>query len=277
MKRTTTAEATRRPSPRPRTPAGKSVVQSPTTRMAATAATMMLLIAGCAVPRDAAAPTSVATEKTATETAATAETTEQKRATDDAVTGAPATAAGEPGESGAVPPPPDATAPAPGPAIPVRPAAPQAQAPKDPAPRSLTVAGTTINMPIVEVGVSPDGAMEIPEPFDEAGWYRFGPAPGAAAGTAVVAAHVDTTSDSAPFSQLKTLAPGTLVTVQREGAAPLTFRVTGVELMAKDAFDGASVFRRGGPPELKLVTCGGRWLDEQQDYGDNVIVTAVPA
>ena len=38
--------------------------------------------------------------------------------------------------------------------------------------------------------------------------------------------------------------------------------------------------RRHGDPEpfeLKLATCGGRWLDEQQDYGDNVIVTAVPA
>ncbi|HEX9086698.1 MAG TPA: class F sortase [Arthrobacter sp.] len=109
--------------------------------------------------------------------------------------------------------------------------------PLAPAPRFLTVEGTTIDMPIVEVGVSPDGAMEIPEPFNQAGWYRFGPAPGAAAGSAVV----------------------------------------GVELMAKDAFDGASIFRRDGPPQLKLVTCGGRWLDEQQDYGDNVIVTAVPA
>jgi len=31
------------------------------------------------------------------------------------------------------------------------------------------------------------------------------------------------------------------------------------------------------PFELKLATCGGRWLDGRQDYGDNVIVTAVPA
>lgn len=168
--------------------------------------------------------------------------------------------------------------PVPASTIPVRPATPLAQAPADaPLPRSLTVEGTTINMAIVEVGVSPDGAMEIPDPFDVAGWYRFGPAPGAATGTAVVAAHVDTTSDTAPFSQLKSLAPGTLVTVQREAAAPVTFRVTGVELMSKDAFDGASIFRRDGPPQLKLVTCGGRWLDERQDYGDNVIVTAVPA
>ncbi|MET3950474.1 sortase [Arthrobacter sp. UYEF36] len=252
MKGTTTAATRRPPAPGRRTAARGS-----SARIAAAAVTMALLIAGCTAPQETATPPPVTTERTATE-----------RAAPD--TGRPGT---EPPQS----PPAATTAPVPGTAIPVRPAAPLAQTPKDPAPRFLTVAATTINMPIVEVGVSPDGAMEIPEPFDEAGWYRFGPAPGSDAGTAVVAAHVDTTSDSAPFSQLKSLAPGTLVTVQREGASPLTFRVTGVELMDKDAFDGASVFRRDGPPELKLVTCGGRWLDEQQDYGDNVIVTAVPA
>ena len=237
MKRTTTADAARRPpAPGPRTAAPRLSAQGSAARIAA-AASMALMIAGCTAPQETATPQAPQPPATTQATAA----------------------------------------PIPGAAIPLRPATPQAPTPKDPAPRFLTVAGTTINMPIVEVGVSPDGAMEIPEPFDEAGWYRFGPAPGAAAGTAVVAAHVDTTSDSAPFSQLTSLSPGTLVTVQREGAAPVTFRVTGVELMAKDAFDGASIFRRDGPPELKLVTCGGRWLDEQQDYGDNVIVTAVPA
>ena len=224
----------------PRDAGPRTSAQVSAARIAAAAVTTVLLIAGCSAPQETPAPQPVSTESAVT----------QRTATETAV---------------------------PGPAIPVRPATPQAQTPKDPAPRFLTVEGTTINMPIAEVGASPDGAMEIPEPFNEAGWYRFGPVPGAAAGTAVVAAHVDTTSDSAPFSQLKSLAPGTLVTVQREGAASVTFRVTGVELMAKDAFDGASIFRRDGPPELKLVTCGGRWLDEQQDYGDNVIVTAVPA
>ncbi|WP_346926756.1 class F sortase [uncultured Arthrobacter sp.] len=221
-------------------------------RISAAAVAVALLIAGCTSPREADAPQPAAAESAAAESPAAESPAAESPAAESA--------ASDPGS-----------------AIPVRPATPQAQTPKDPAPRFLTVGGTTINMPVVEVGVSTDGAMEIPEPFNEAGWYRFGPAPGAAAGTAVVAAHVDTTSDSAPFSQLKSLAPGTLVTVQREGAPPLTFRVTGVELMAKDAFDGASIFRRDGPHQLKLVTCGGRWLDEQQDYGDNVIVTAVPA
>ncbi|MCB5274150.1 hypothetical protein BJG92_01677 [Arthrobacter sp. SO5] len=253
MTRMTTPEATRRHTVR-------SAAQHSAARIAAAAVTMALMIAGCGSPPEAVTQLPPATQ---TQTAGPG-------------TGRPFTEPPQPTQ------PPTPTqqaqpAPAPSPAIPVRPATPPARAPEDPAPRFLSVQGTTISMPIVEVGVSPDGAMVIPEPFNEAGWYRFGPAPGAAAGTAVVAAHVDTTSDSAPFSQLKSLAAGTLVTVQREGAAPLTFRVTGVELMAKNAFDGASVFRRDGPPQLKLVTCGGRWLDEQQDYGDNVIVTADPA
>jgi hypothetical protein len=159
--------------------------------------------------------------------------------------------------------------------IPVRPATPPAATSAPTVPTSLTVAGTSISMTVVPVGVSAGAAMEIPEAFDHAGWYRFGPAPGAAAGTAVIAGHIDTTSDQAPFSQLKTLAAGTLIRVGRQDAPALDYQVVSVELMAKDSFDGDSLFRRTGPHELKVVTCGGRWLDERMDYSDNVIVTAV--
>jgi len=170
---------------------------------------------------------------------------------------------------------PSTPAAAPPKAIPVRPATPPAAAAALP-PTSLTVAGTAIGMPVVPGGVSAGGAMEIPDVFDRAAWYKYGPAPGAAEGTAVIAGHIDTTSDRAPFSALKSLAAGTVIRVGREGAPAVTYRVVGVELMAKDRFDGASVFRRSGPHELKLVTCGGRWLDARMDYSDNVIVTAVP-
>ncbi|MDE8588792.1 class F sortase [Arthrobacter sp. NQ4] len=183
--------------------------------------------------------------------------------------------------NGAAPSSPDASGPAPSSTsqpgeITLRPATLPANAPA-PAPTSLTVAGTAIDMPVVPGGVSTGGAMEIPDVFDRAAWYRFGPAPGAAEGAAVIAGHIDTTSDRAPFSALKSLPAGTIIRVGRDGAPALSYRVVGVELMAKDRFDGASLFRRSGPHELKLVTCGGKWLDERMDYSDNVIVTAVPA
>ena len=160
-------------------------------------------------------------------------------------------------------------------AIPVRPAT-QPPASSDPAPTHLAIDGTAIDMPVVPGGVSAAGAMEIPDAFDLAAWYRFGPAPGAAAGAAVIAGHIDTTSDRAPFSALKSLRPGTIIRVGRAGAPDVIYRVVNVELMAKDRFDGGALFRRSGPHELKVVTCGGKWLDERMDYSDNVIVTAVP-
>ncbi|MEW1810993.1 class F sortase [Pseudarthrobacter phenanthrenivorans] len=199
--------------------------------------------------------------------------------------GSPAPPTSAPSPAGAAAPSPAAVTPpaVPSPAVPstsaiqIRPATPPPAPRSVPAPTSLSVSGTSISMPVVPAGVSGGGAMEIPDVFDRAAWYKFGPAPGAAEGTAVIAGHIDTTSDRAPFSALKSLAAGTLIRVGREDAPALTYRVVRVELMAKDRFDSGSVFRRHGPHELKLVTCGGRWLDERMDYSDNVIVTAAPA
>ncbi|NKX49029.1 class F sortase [Arthrobacter deserti] len=159
--------------------------------------------------------------------------------------------------------------------VPVRDAGLRAAPGPLPAPRFLAVEGTSIAVAVVPVGVTADQAMEIPDAFNQAGWYRHGAAPGARRGTAVIAAHVDTLTDLAPFSQLQHLRPGTSVTIERRRGAPLRYRVGEVEFMAKDAFDAAELFRRDGPHQLKLVTCGGRWLDDRRDYSDNVVVTAL--
>ncbi|KQQ82343.1 class F sortase [Arthrobacter sp. Leaf137] len=236
--RTTTAgESRRRPSVGVRIAAAASIV----------------VLTACAPAGQSSAP-STAPASTAASAAAAAT---------DAVPAAPGTTVpGAAARPGAVP-------------IPVHPAT-LGAVPADPAPTSISIAGTAIDMSVVPGGVSGEGAMEIPDAFDRAAWYRFGPAPGAAEGAAVIAGHIDTASDRAPFSALKSLAEGTAVRVGRDGAPDLTYRVVRVELMAKDRFDGGSLFRRTGPHELKVVTCGGRWLDERMDYSDNVIVTAVP-
>ncbi|MGX5715495.1 class F sortase [Arthrobacter sp. MAHUQ-56] len=222
---------------------------------AAAAVAAALVLAGCASPGPAApAPTATAVQPAGA-------------ASPD--TGLPAQ--GTPAAAASAAPP--AVAPSRA-GIPVRPAT-ATPAAAVPPPTWLTVPGTSIDMAVVPGGVSAGGAMEIPDAFDRAAWYRFGPAPGAAQGSAVIAGHIDTTSDRAPFSALKSLPAGAVIRVGRDGAPALTYRVVKVELMAKDKFDGASLFRRSGPHELKVVTCGGRWLDERMDYSDNVIVTAV--
>ncbi len=48
-----------------------------------------------------------------------------------------------------------------------------------------------IDAVVVPTGVTEDGAVVIPKDAYRVGWYRFGPAPGADAGSAVIVGHVD--------------------------------------------------------------------------------------
>ncbi|MHA7208391.1 class F sortase [Arthrobacter sp. MDT1-65] len=159
--------------------------------------------------------------------------------------------------------------------IPVRPADAAVQ-PPPPAPVSLDIPGTDISVRVVDVGIAGNDAMEIPDSFWEAGWYRFGPAPGADAGHAVIAAHVDSRTEVMPFAQLDDVDPGTVLTVGLADGDTVQYRVDDVRNVPKATLDGSDVFRRDGPHRLKIITCGGEWLLDKGDYEDNVVLTASP-
>lgn len=145
-----------------------------------------------------------------------------------------------------------------------------------PSPVSLDIAGTDIQVGVIDVGIEDDNEMEIPESFYEAGWYRYGPAPGATAGNAVLAAHIDIGTEVMPFTQLKDVPVGTLITVGRENAEPVQYEVTEVRHEPKANLNTADIFQRDGEHQLVVITCGGDWLVDKDDYEDNVVLTASP-
>lgn len=169
-------------------------------------------------------------------------------------------------------------APAPVPTVPAVATAPVvvAGADEDSVPVELVLPdGTTAA--VVPVGVAPDGQMEVPERVAEVGWYRFGPAPGGDAGSAVLAGHVDDRVQGAgAFARLDELTAGGTVVVRRAGAAALTWRIAEVRTVDKDALDLPALFARDGAPRLTLVTCGGAFDRASRQYAENVVVTAVP-
>ena len=59
------------------------------------------------------------------------------------------------------------------------------------APVRIRLAGVEVDAPVVPVGVDERGEMAVPEDVRTVGWYRFGPGPGATAGSSVLAGHVD--------------------------------------------------------------------------------------
>ncbi|KAD4007224.1 sortase [Arthrobacter yangruifuii] len=159
--------------------------------------------------------------------------------------------------------------------IPVRPAVPS---PPEvvPDPVRVRVEGTGIDLEVIPVGQEDNGAMTLPNNHYQAGWYRYGPAPGSSRGAAVLAAHVDSRTEVLPIAGLDEVPPGTPVTVTRSDGSVLRYTTESVENIPKAALDDFDLFDRSGAPRLELVTCGGKWLDAVGDYEDNVVLTAVP-
>lgn len=164
------------------------------------------------------------------------------------------------------------------PDVPVQSSALDAQPAAPAAPTHLTLPTLGVDLPVDPVGVAPDGQMEIPPLAERAGWYRHGAAPGSGAGTAVIAAHVDSAASEGlgPFARLQDLAVGDVVEVEISDGRRLSYAVSAVSSVAKTEVTWADVFVRDGPEQLVLVTCGGSWRSDARSYSDNVIVTLAP-
>ncbi|MGY1673408.1 class F sortase [Geodermatophilus sp. SYSU D00710] len=164
----------------------------------------------------------------------------------------------------------------PAPAVTVRDAAPR-PAPEVVPPARVTVPARGLDVPVDPVGTAPDGQMALPDDVGRAGWYRFGPLPGAP-GSAVVAGHVDDAEQGlGAMAALRGTEPGDEVVVTDAAGAVTRWRVVSREVLDKQALPVDVLFRRDGPPRLTLVTCGGPFLPEIGAYRDNVVVVAEPA
>jgi hypothetical protein len=171
--------------------------------------------------------------------------------------------------------------PAPSPTPPVPPPVPPAPVvpPVAAAPVTVSLPGTADPVPLEPVGVLESGALQLPERPTVLGWFAAGAAPGDPAGTAVIAGHIDSAEYGAgPLEGLVGLAAGDVVTVTDATGAAHRFAVTSRATYPKSAGGvPAETFRRDGPAQLALVTCGGAFDERTGNYADNVVVLATPA
>ena len=116
-----------------------------------------------------------------------------------------------------------------------------------------------------------DGALEVP-PAAEVGWYQFGPVPGAA-GSAVLAAHVDYDGEAGAFFRMRELEISAPVEVELAGGDRRSFVVTELLQVPKSELD-PDWFARSGAARLVLITCGGEFDRSARSYRDNVVAIA---
>jgi sortase (surface protein transpeptidase) len=141
------------------------------------------------------------------------------------------------------------------------------------APVRVAIPAVGIDSTLARLGTDAAGALVPPADFAQAGWFTGSPAPGAV-GPAVLAGHVDSWRGPAVFFRLGQLQDGDAVVVTRADGTTLEFTVTRVARYPKSAFPTAAVYGPTADPQLRLITCGGRFDRTRRSYVDDVVVFA---
>lgn len=125
---------------------------------------------------------------------------------------------------------------------------------------------------IIPVGVEKEGVMETP-PARTAGWYKFGPVPGAP-GPAVIIAHSYFNHERDVFYGLKRLQAGDEIQVYDGSGDVAVFVVDSKEEILKTELPTERIWNNTSEPVLRLVTCGGTFDPETRHFLSNVVVYA---
>jgi sortase (surface protein transpeptidase) len=153
-------------------------------------------------------------------------------------------------------------------------AAPQtAPPPPVSAPAALTIPEIGVRTRLITLGLTRQGAVQVPSTTSVAGWYTHSPRPGAV-GPAIILGHIDSYRGPGVFFRLPELISGDPVYVRRSDGTAVEFRVTAVKTYLKDRFPTQAVYGPTPDAELRLITCGGAYDAATGHYLSNVVVYA---
>ncbi|WP_248964993.1 class F sortase [Sphaerisporangium perillae] len=139
-------------------------------------------------------------------------------------------------------------------------------------PKRLDIPSLDLKAPLMKLGLSDDGEVELP-PFEKpatAGWFDQSVVPGDS-GASVIIGHVDTKTAPAVFYRLRDVKKGAVIKVLRSDGKVASYKVDSIEQVAKDRFPAERVYIDDG---LRLITCGGTFDRKTHEYVDNIIVYA---
>ncbi|HET6876542.1 MAG TPA: class F sortase [Jatrophihabitans sp.] len=147
-------------------------------------------------------------------------------------------------------------------------------------PHRIVIPTLHASAPIIHVGTTADGELDVPQDPKVVGWWSPGAKPGARKGTAILAGHINYAGVTGALADIGHLSPGDKVKIfGRHAGRPieLTFAVTGVRTYHKTHLPYRKIFDQHRAGRLALVTCGGPFDAATGNYLDNIVAYAVPA
>jgi Sortase domain len=139
------------------------------------------------------------------------------------------------------------------------------------APRRLKIGRIRVDAAVSTL--EPGSGLSGPPDPSLAGWFGQGPAPGDA-GPAVIIGHRDSDHGPGVFWPLDQLRVGDEIMVSRSDGSQVRFVVRRLARYSRTSFPTSEVFGTRTAPELRLITCDGRFNFLTRQYADNLVVFA---
>ena len=141
-------------------------------------------------------------------------------------------------------------------------------------PARLKIPAINVDAAIEQVGLLPDGTMDVPKGPADVAWYELGSHPGEI-GSAVIAGHEGWKNNTrAVFDNLHTLQVGEKIYVEDADGTTITFIVREIRIYDPHQ-DASNVFSSNdGRAHLNLITCEGVWNAVSKTYANRLIVFA---
>lgn len=157
------------------------------------------------------------------------------------------------------------------------------------APTTIQIPAINVDAPLVPLGLDKNRTVLVPDlnHVDQASWYcqdyqpsgntqtcaGGGVIPGDV-GPAAIYGHIDGHKRDGVFKHLPELHTGDPITIRRTDGTTLVFTVYKVQVVHKANFSSAAVYGNVPRPELRLITCTGKFIGGQLGYEDQGIVYA---
>ncbi len=143
------------------------------------------------------------------------------------------------------------------------------------APRYIRIAKYGVIARVLQVGVTKDGALATPSNVFDSAWYRDSALPGNP-GATLIDGHVSSWETNGVFYDIKNLVAGDSIEIEKGDGAKLEYSVVKVTRFPKDAVDMKSLMIpiTAGTSGLNLITCGGKYDKESNQFSERIAVYA---
>lgn len=139
-------------------------------------------------------------------------------------------------------------------------------------PIRLKISRIDVDAVVKYVGITSQGAMDVPKSPVDVAWFNLGPRPGEM-GSAVISGHYGWKNNMpAVFDDLYKLQKGDKLYIEDEKGVTATFVVRELRRYSDDE-EAPSVFRSSdGKAHLNLITCEGVWNKTKKSYSNRLVV-----